>query len=99
MARVIVYGHSDDIISVSGDIEDEFSVRDDETKFLAFSEGTLLRVRYDGEWHISRHSAGSAAYARIESQGADDKDYSDVVTLEGDIRWIVAGERNRTTTS
>lgn len=91
MAAVMVTGASDDNIEVDGDICDEFQ-GGDETAYLAFSDGTVLSVRYtdEGLWRINRIRGGSAAY---EHQDAEDPDgvYTDKVTLTGDLTWVVCG--------
>jgi hypothetical protein len=97
MATVRVKGSSDDLVVLSGDLEDEFSPRDGEPLLLGFSDGTLLRVCYTnvGMWSITRDVAGSASFDRVPAEGPDGPNYSDAVTLRGDIRWAVAGERER----
>lgn len=81
METVKIYGASDDLIEVEGSVREEFSAND-EQNYLAFSDGTLLSVRYDREgfWRINRLREGSAAYDKREGADAD-HDYSDVVTL------------------
>lgn len=87
--KVNVYGASDDLIEVDGDIEAEFSYSEDESNFLVFSDGTVLSVAYDdsGMWRIGRIFAGSASFAKTEASDPDD-DYSDKVCLTGDIRFV-----------
>lgn len=89
---VLIYGASDDLIEVEGDVMTEFNV-DDGVTYLAFSDGTVLAVSYqdDGTWLISRKAVGSASYTRMEAID-DDKNYSDQVTLDGVIHWVVAGK-------
>jgi len=38
-----VYGASDDLIEIKGDIREEFSRYDSEGDYLAFSDGTVLK--------------------------------------------------------
>lgn len=91
---VTVYGASDDLIEIDGAISEEFSAysSDDSGWILAFSDGTLLSVRYDGEgcWRIGRLVAGTAAFTHTPAAGPD-ADYTDRVTLTGDIAWCVKG--------
>ena len=56
------------------------------------SDGTLLSVYYDndGIWRINRLIAGTATYSKVD--GVDDRTHSDVVTLDGDIKWIAFAE-------
>lgn len=81
---VKVYGASDDLVEIEGD--------DDAKSYLAFSDGTVLRVTYDGMWHIARVQEGTAAYEHRQATNEDD-DYSDIVTLDGAISWCVFGDR------
>ena len=54
-----VYGASDDLIEVEGDIREEFTAlfdcHDNVGGILAFSEGTIVRIVYDidGIWRIT----------------------------------------------
>ena len=84
----IVYGASDDLIEVEGDISEEF-YPDSEARYLAFSTGALLRIKYDGTWNI-RVLAGDVAVDRAE--GMDAANYSDRATVNGDVRWVVCGQ-------
>jgi hypothetical protein len=86
-----IYGASDDIIEVEGDIEEEFYVHagdEDEPAFLAFSDGTLLSVHYghEGIWRLGLVKEGTAEFSKEE--GTDSEDYSDIVTLDGHITWV-----------
>ena len=97
----MVYGASDDLIEIEGDISEEFchpSMSDDGAKWwLGFSDGTVLAVHYDGQWRFPIVAKGSAAVSRdetTEEEGnrPDGKPaYSDVVTLDGDVRWALLG--------
>lgn len=90
MGRVKVYGASDDLIEVAGDLEEEFNVGDEPT-LLHFSDGTVLEVTYreDALWHIERRVVGSAGYERRDATDEDD-DYSDTVWLDG-VSWVKVG--------
>lgn len=95
MSEITVYGASDDLIEVVGAIQEEFGAwsSDDETSALAFSDGTVLSVRYDdqGFWRVNRIATGSASYEHREA--TDERtDYSDRVTLRGDLRWVLLGK-------
>lgn len=94
MATVTIYGASDDLIELDGAIREEFTCYDeDEPTYLAFSDGTVLSVLYDGQgmWRVNRVAEGSATYAKREATDPDD-DYSDRVTLAGDLAWCVYGK-------
>ena len=92
-----VYGSSDDLIEIDGDISEEFVYRGD--GFLAFSDGTLLAVEYSdtGMWRFGPLNHGTAVYSNdpaTEDEGHRPNylpSYSDVVTLQGDFMWVVYG--------
>lgn len=91
-----VYGASDDLIEIEGDIREEFyAVSGEKPTLLAFSDGTLLQVQYGGGgqafWRITPLVYGAAKYQKTEATD-EDVNYSDIVTLEGDIKWIVCGD-------
>jgi len=103
---VIIFGASDDLVEIRGDIYEEFNPDSDERpSYLAFSDGTVLSVEYGrgGTWHIRRVVEGSAAYERRDAvdadAGSDERGYSlysDRVTLgstDGEIAWAVFGSR------
>jgi hypothetical protein len=95
MDTVRVWGASDDLIEVDGALCEEFGAFDEEEGVvLAFSDGTVLHVRYDSEgcWRVGRLVAGAAAFEHTPATGPDD-DYTDRVTLTGDIAWCVKGSR------
>jgi hypothetical protein len=95
MAKVEIYGSSDDLIEIDGDISEEFyALSEDDGGLLAFSDGTLLRIAYDndGMWRISPVLVGSAIYEMVQATDPDD-DYSDHAWLTGDIEWVVLGSK------
>lgn len=94
MPTVTVYGASDDLIEVEGAIREEFyNPQDGSLAYLAFSDGTVLSVRYgdEGIWRINRVYEAAATYTKQE--GTDESsDYSDRVSLEApSINWVVFG--------
>lgn len=99
---VVIYGASDDLVEVEGDIREEFNPGDGPS-YLAVSDGTVLRISYDGQWHISRVASGSAgyehhpAYAKEGNRADGSAAYSDRVTLVGTgyvpLAWVVFGDR------
>lgn len=88
-----VSGHSDDCIEVEGDFQAEFYATEDGGDFLAFSDGTVLHVEYTnaGIWRINKVESGAAKYSKTEATNSED-DYTDKVTLIGEIRWVVCGK-------
>jgi len=88
-----ISGHSDDIVCVEGDLTEEFYPSEDQTFFVAVSDGTLLRVSYDGMWNIRVLINGTDTTIVHEPATDEDTNYSDVVTLtsEWDVEWVVGG--------
>lgn len=98
MAKIQISGYSDDLIEIEGDIQDELTATtdsDDQGDLLAFSDGTVLRVIYNdnGIWRITPVCKGTATLTKDENPEDDDDRYSDIVTLEGDITWLVHNNR------
>lgn len=99
--NITVYGASDDLIEVDGDISEEFSAlndyREETGGLLAFSDGTVLDVVYDhnGVWRITRLAEGSASFEKQEAppEEGEDRNYSDRVTLSGEFAWCVFGQQ------
>lgn len=97
MRSVEVYGASDDLIEVEGDIREEFTHGNDGADYLAFNDGSVLSVEYtaDGFWRINRAAEGVAQYEKVEAIDADGAAYSDKVTLTiPDLarwEWVVCG--------
>jgi len=89
---ITVYGASDDLVEVEGDISEEFNSHEDETGFLGFSDGTLLSIAYtaEGFWRIHVVKGGTAHVDKVEGDD-EDTNYSDRVTLTGDVRWVLFG--------
>ena len=91
MSQVILYGFSDDLIEIEGAIEKEVYGDGDEPTWLAFSDGTLIRVTYDGDWHFKVKELGEDSFAIVKNPEPNTDQYTDTVTLNGDIRWVVVG--------
>ena len=95
-----IYGASDDLIEIDGQISDEvdaYSASDEPVKFKT-SQGTKGSIMYDGEWKITIKEEGSDFVKVIESVGDDNNHteentknvppYSDVLILDGDLEWV-----------
>lgn len=102
MSEVTIYGASDDLIEIDGDLREEFNAYDeDEGVYVAFSDGTILRVKYDedGCWRITPTFLGRASYFKTEAMGADTPNYSDKVRLtldpltsDEEFSWCLMGK-------
>lgn len=91
---VTIYGASDDLIEVEGDIREEFNppYGVEEEVFLAFSNGTVLRIKYTnaGVWRIAPVIFGGEL--KIEQAPEDNEDnYSDRAFIGSPILWVVMG--------
>lgn len=90
-----VYGASDDLVEVEGDIREEFNPTEDERdSVLVFSDGTVLTIQYtsEGVWRITPLIRGAALYSCQQAPADDDDNYTDIATLEdpgNPIRWVL----------
>lgn len=84
---ITVYGASDDLIEVEGDVREEFYYRDDEENLLAFSTGVVLRITYStsGIWRITPVH-GMAAITQVSEEDPDS--YTDQAVIEGAKRVV-----------
>jgi hypothetical protein len=91
---ITVYGHSDDLIEVEGDIHEEFDIdHDGHGKLFGFSDGTIIQVEWTkvGIWRITPMIKGSGELTIIQAPVDDDSNYSDRATLDADVRWVMRG--------
>jgi hypothetical protein len=95
MAVVYVSGFGDDLIEVEGDVSAEFLPLDKGEKvggYLAFSDGSILSIEYDGVWRIfAEIIADDSQYLKeYEAIEGDEAAYSDVVRLSNSygIKWV-----------
>lgn len=94
MSEVKVYGASDDLIEIDGDVVEEFTwYTDDEPAYLGFSDGTVLRIIYDKTalWKIMIINKGTATVEKVfEATDSDGDEYSDIVVLKDEkIDWVM----------
>lgn len=92
--KITIRGASDDLVIVEGAVHEEFSAyaRNEAFFYLGVSDGTLLGISYtrDGVWRINTLRRGTATFTKVD--GIPDSDqYSDVVTLEGEVKWVCFG--------
>jgi hypothetical protein len=95
VAETVIYGASDDLIEIEGQLSEELNPRSDEPSLLAFSDGTLLEVEYDrdGIWRIKVLAKGTCDFVHVA--GSVEDDTPDRMTMKGDLRWCVIGERGQ----
>ncbi len=87
--KTLITGASDDLIEIKGELEEEFDAYDCENGVMAFSDGTLLSVRYDedGLWRFMVKVKGNL-YAGKE-EGCVNNDTNDAVTFNQGLKWCV----------
>lgn len=87
-----VYGASDDLIELDGDISEEFGTCNSDGDYLAFSDGTLLKAIYDndGIWRMNIISKGILFKEKID--GDVIKDENDIIIFNDGIKWCVCGK-------
>lgn len=92
MNTIKIYGASDDLIEVEGDVPgcDEYG---SEAGVVELSTGDAFRIRYtdDGVWTVDLIH-GDCRSIRIEKvphgDGDDPEPYTDTVTITGEIEWV-----------
>ncbi len=89
----IIYGASDDLIEVEGDVKGELC---SDNSVLFLSDGTILAVKYGKEslavWEIRLVEKG-ALFENIEPCFDEDADrYSDVASFADGIKWVYEAE-------
>lgn len=91
MTQITITGASDDLIEIDGDIQEEWNPEDDRHRWIGVSDGTLLSVQYDvdGLWRFNPIVRGTAEY--LKTEGSVEDDTNDVISLMGDIRWVMFG--------
>lgn len=93
-----IYGASDDLIEIEGDIREEFTAYDeDDGTYLGFSDGTVLHVVFDrdGVWRIKPIAYGSNGPESLvitHAPAGDEDNYSDVARLAADVDWVLHGK-------
>lgn len=85
----VVTGASDDLIELDGELCEEFGTYHCGDGRMAFSDGTLLTVKYDsdGLWRFKLIFKGSLYDHKIEGCVNDDTD--DVVHFKEGLLWAV----------
>ncbi len=94
MAKIIIYGTSDDLVEVEGDVPgcDEYGAWHS-PRYVQLSTGDVFRVEYtdDGVWRIGYSLLGASGAVKIDNvpaDGADTDNYTDRMTVEGPIEWV-----------
>lgn len=97
--RVVVFGYSDDLVEVEGDLTEEWTASTSRPNLVRFSDGLALAVRYDeeGRWRASIDRNGVATAVEIVAcprgeDDPDDRNYSDRVTVIGRFDWVACND-------
>jgi len=90
-----IWGTSDDLIEVDGDVRGEVDCYDDEV-LLICSDGTLLGIKYGkmemAIWQINVIQEGSFLEG-VEQCTSEDADiYSDVALFHDGLKWVYAAK-------
>jgi hypothetical protein len=90
---IYLWGSSDDLIELSGDLIEEYYAPEEEFKVL-FSDGTIINGRYDGDWNYHVHNSGKTLICKRFRAGTKEAmkycehDYSDVIAIDGNFEWV-----------
>ena len=89
---ITIYGASDDLVEIDGDVYEEFPVGGDDTSYVGTSNGALIKITYTstGTWRITP-VAGLELISIVQAPEDDEKNYTDRATISGDIAWVVCG--------
>ena len=85
----VIYGASDDLIEVDGDVRGEHS---DDEGFLIVSDGTILKIKYGKDsmavWEIRLIEKGTL-FATINPCFDENADrYSDTAMFNDGVKWV-----------
>jgi hypothetical protein len=95
-----IYGGSDDLIEIEGQINDEVGCYDHKRPIkIECSDGTIATIFYDvnGNWKIEVKNEGHLIQALHKTTGEDHKhtgvadgctSYSDVLIFDSGIEWV-----------
>lgn len=87
-----IYGASDDLIEVEGDVSGECGGGDEST-LLVCSDGTLLEIRYGkaslGVWQITVARKGDLFVCIDHCDDEDADPHSDVAHFNQGLKWVI----------
>lgn len=92
MPTVTLYGASDDLIEIEGDLREEWGIRlfrDTDVVHVAASTGTLLRFAYavGGVWRITVLDRGGAEVTHVSEEAGDR-----VTLTSSSLRWLLVSD-------
>ena len=95
MGYIKIYGSSDDLIEVEGDIEEEFSNSNfyQQKTFLVLSTGTVVAVSMtcDGGWRAVAENIAEGDHVREVVIDADCDDRG--IEVDGEVLWVALVEK------
>ena len=94
-----IYGASDDLVEIDGEFSEEIDCYSKAEKGLSIhcSDGTIGKIKYDGDWRINLIQEGLLFDKLIRSNDEnphEDEDahdctsYSDVLIMKEGLEWI-----------
>jgi hypothetical protein len=92
----VITGASDDLIEISGELEEEFNAYDCSDGTMAFSDGTLLTVVYDenGIWRFNPIYKGNLYDKKVD--GSVGEDTNDEIYFSPCLKWCVFSDEMQT---
>lgn len=89
-----IYGQSDDLIIIEGDIEEEYNWYYNEPRYIIFSDGSLIKVQYDApdypsKWKINIEKLDNNTESKYIPALDSVDNYSDILELDGHIDWCI----------
>lgn len=87
-----IYGSSDDLIEIEGDVCEEFTYDEYNDNLIIVSTGHILRIRYDdqGVWRITPVSGPIPSVTQAPEN--DEDNHSDRAKIEGAVRWVALAQ-------
>jgi hypothetical protein len=98
---LLIYGASDDLIELAGDISEEFNVDSEEDLYVGCSDGTLLSCQYasGGQWKFTVLGVPRKTVRIWPAPGEGKKHerdnalripgYSDLVEIGSPVSWVM----------
>lgn len=99
MSQIKLWGHSDDLVEVEGDINEELPTYG-ENCYLGFSNGAVVEIKYTGDWKITPHKSPINGSIDVYSAGSkfidfeQYNDYTDLAVIVSDEKavWMLWGD-------
>lgn len=90
-----IYGASDDLIELDGDIREEIGAYDSgksKERRILTSCGVVATIKYDGVWSVRMiANPNNVPTGFTPNEGADSDNYTDRLDIHADVHWVHAG--------